>query len=278
MPTADVPDVVTGFQLLEQGNVETSAEISQYTREVWRPRARGRPVTRVGQFRKFRMDDWPEVGNVGEPGHELELENAGLIEKNFFVFYPDLQVLGWHSNAHANSVNQFSRFVSTVWGTRVSAAPVLQPEAVRRLLRGNIDLKRLTVSIPRPRDPDMFPDDDFGKATLDLLNAADGDSLNLTISIDSRRADAKPHLARRMKRALAEFAEFGATTAKAVVFDDGVEHPIDLLADRVSVSQEAEHDGRYAPEETMYQLIDAARREANGALREYFGELENRLD
>lgn len=276
--TANIPTVRRGFELLQNGDVETSGEINRYTREVWRPRERRRPQSHVGQFRKFRMDDWPEVGRVGQPGHELELENAGLIEKNFFVYYPDRSLLGWHTNAHASGVGQFARFLSQVWGTKVYAVPVLQPEAARRLLRGNIDLKRFVVSIPRPRAPDLYPDDDFGRATLELLNHADGDLLHLSISIDGRRGDARPHLARRIKRALAEFANFGATTAKAIVYEDGIEHPIDLLADRVTSHQTVEHDGRYAPEDTMFHTIDAARTESEGPLREYFGQLGDALD
>jgi len=276
--TPEVPTVRAGFELFDRGEAETSAEVSQYTRELWRNRRRTRPASHIGQFRKFRMDDWPEVGNVGEPGRELHLENAGLIEKNFFIYYHDIGVIGWHTNAHANSIGQFARFLSGAWGAKVTADPVLQPDAVRRLLRGNIDLKRFEVSVPRPRAPDMYPNDDFSRQAMELLNAAEGDLLHLSIAIDGRRADASPHLARRIKRALSDFAGFGATTAKAIVFEDGVEHPIDLLADRIVSYQDIEHDGRYAPEDAMYQVIDAARHECEEPLREYFGQLENALD
>ncbi len=248
---------------------------NEFVRDIWQlDRRRNRSFT--GQFRKFRMSDLPEVGRAGQPAAQLSLpRNSGIVERNFFIYYERFQLVGWVNNGHANTAMQFARFLSTLWGATVRANPVLQPDAVRRLLRGGVEIKRMTVTIPRPANPDAYPNDDFSRETIEMLNRSGADSMHLMLTTDARRGDTAGHLANRMKRTLSELAAFGATTAKAVVFDDGMEHPIDLIADRISSSQEIEHDdGRYPPAASMYQLIDAARQESDDALIEYFGELD----
>jgi hypothetical protein len=71
--------------LSEQGK-PASAQVGDYTRDLWRARTVRHPSAWFGQFRKFRHGDLPLVGSPGEEGAELVIaEDQGLIEKNFFL-------------------------------------------------------------------------------------------------------------------------------------------------------------------------------------------------
>ncbi|WP_206757099.1 hypothetical protein, partial [Erwinia persicina] len=69
--------------------------------------------------------------------------------------------------------------------------------------------------------------------------------------------------------------EFGAKKAVIDVFDaDGVVHPVDLIAERISSYQSVVTDTRFPPAETMYRLIDTAYAENRESINAYIGEDE----
>lgn len=277
--TPNFPTIEEGFRDILDGSIESILNLGGYTRDIHGPLRRARPLPNsyAGQFRKFRTSDLPEIGAAGEDAQALELaENQGLVERNFFVFYPEHQVLGWCRNGHGNTAIQFGNFLGRLWGTRVTINPILQPDAVRRFMRGEVELKRLEITIPRPTNPDMYPDDDYSRPTLELMNSAGADSIHLSLGIDTRRRDTQGTLSSHWKHALARLSGM-ASTAKAVVYDDGIEHPIDLIADRISSAQDIETNARFPPAATLYAAIDTAREECQGAIHDYFGSLDTAL-
>jgi hypothetical protein len=278
--TADIPSVESGFMDIVDDDGETTQALSVagYTREIWKmvKRGRGAGATYAGQFRKFRTSDLPEIGAAGEDAEEIELEaDQGLVEKNFFVFYPRRQILAWCRNTHGNTAAQFARFLGEMWSTTVIAGPVLEPDAARRLMSRDITLKRIKLVIPRPANPEMYDDDEFTRGLMQMMNGADADSIHIEMGVDMRRADTSGHLSSRLKTALAHAANLGATSARADVYDEGIEHPIDLIADRVSSSQVVETNAKYPPSGTMYGAIDTAMEECQGQIDEYFGSLDD---
>lgn len=272
--TAEVATAGDVIRLLSEAD-ETAKKVGEYTRDLWRPRTMRRPNAWFGQFRKFRHGDLPLVGSPGEEGEELEIaEDQGLIEKNFFLVVAPHDILLWHVNGHANTPNQFMRFLSEHAGTRVSADPVLQPDAMRRLMRGGVELRKVQLRIARPTNPEWYPADDFSREILDVLARGGGDSLYLQAAVDGRLAPTKQtDLAARWKRAIREFVNDGvATSARVEVLEDGIDHPIDLIADRLLSHVEVDHDGRYAPTETMLGALQAAWADIEATVRETFGE------
>ncbi|HDS1797562.1 TPA: hypothetical protein QEM76_000196 [Pseudomonas putida] len=277
-PTATVPSIEGGLKSLVESDSSRSLAVNGYTREIWKPLERVSDTSRsfAGQFRKFRTSDLPEIGAAGEDAAELELEaNQGLVERNFFVFYPQRQVLAWCRNAHGNTPNQFARFLSNLWSTKLQAGPILLPDAARRLMGNEISLKKIKLVIPRPANPDMYNENEFNKGLMSMMSGADADSIHIEMGIDARRSDTRGSLSERLKRALAEAANLGASTAKAVVYDDGIEHPIDLIADRIFSVQEIVTNAKYPPAGTMYQAIDSAMHECQGQIDDYFGSMED---
>lgn len=278
-PTADVPSIQSGLENIVDNETSPYTSVNGYIREIWRPLKRDRPrISYAGQFRKFRKSDLPEIGATGQDASELELnEDQGLVERNFFVYYPRHSILAWCRNSHGSTPNQFAKFLSAVWGTKIEANPVLAPDAARRIMQHGITLKKVLLTIPRPTNPGLHPEHDFNAAAFSLISESAADSIHIEIGIDSRRADSQGSLSERWKRALTEAVGIGASTAKAIVIDDGIEHPIDLIADRVFSTQEIETNAKYPPSNTMYAAIDTARHECDELINDYFGTLESVL-
>lgn len=261
------------FEGIHRGELPAIAPSGGYLREVFGLGQRQRPSGFAAQFRKFRTSDLPEVGRAGRDAAELELlEGQGLIERNFFVYYRQHNLLGWHVNGHGSTPQQLAAYMAQLTGLRTTVLPVPVRGAVERLMRGDVIAKKIIASIPRPTNNQIVPDDDFAEDVLRLLAGADGDSMHLEINIDTRRADTAGGLAERAKGMLRALVGAGATTARAIVVEDGIEHPIDLILDRVKCTEYAETDGRYPPSQTMYRMIDAAFRESHEHFQAHFGE------
>lgn len=271
-------DVATAFDAMTSLSREAVAplQVGAYMRELWKLDAKPQVVR--GQFRKFRQTDLPEIGALGAEAEEIELApGEGLIEKNFFALYKQQSLLVWHGNGNANTPSQFAKMLSNVLGTGVEANPLVQGNALQRLMKGDLMLRKLEVSIPRPRDPQYYPDDKFSQSLLDALGAADGDRIRVSITTDGRIHE-KPHLAAKVKRAIKELVtDEAVSSARVDAIEDGVLHPIDLIADRITSMQEIEHDGRYPPARSMYQAFDAARDEENEAIDAILGANGNRV-
>jgi hypothetical protein len=275
-PTADIDSPKTGFAAVLDGSIEALvADNAGYSREIYGL------VERAGQsiggvLRKFRTDNLPSIGAPGEAAEDIPLEDdEGVIEQNHFVYYQQHNIIGWQADRHGTHPSQFARFLRTLWGTAVTMEPVIQPDAMARLMSGSVELTRIEVSMPRPTNPDVFPDDDFSSALLAAMANAGAQTIKLNLGVDLRR-DKGARLKDSMKAALGHMCEMGATKARARVVEDGHDHSIDLVADRVSSVQASESDGRL-PSNSMYSLIDLAKAECSEALNEYFSTPEMAL-
>ncbi|EMK5854217.1 hypothetical protein V9I00_002098 [Salmonella enterica] len=278
VPNQDISSVRELFEAIDAEGYESALNIGGFTREMWGLLFDRFPSSVCGQFRKFRDTDIPEIGSVGEDAEELELEEGeGLIERNFFVYYEDNDLLAWHKNGHSSSVNQFANFLGNTSGLRVTAAPVLQSDAIARLMNGEIELKKIEITLPRPTNPTLYPDDDFSSDLFDIMDNSSADSLKITMGVDLRRADTQGKLTSRLKNTLRNIVKNGASTARAHVIDDGIEYPIDLIADRVFSWQSVETNANFPPSRTMYSIIDTAKAECQEELDGYFGSMADSL-
>lgn len=272
--TSDISSVLDILQVLSEGDNPTLT-LNGHTRDIWKLCRGKRTGAWFGQFRKFRKGDFPLVGAPGEEGEEIEIaENKGLIEKNFFLVMPTHNVLLWHVNGHANTPNQFAKFLSELGGSRVTADPIIQRDAMRRLMQGSVDVRKVQVRVARPTDPSWYPSEDFSREIINLLAQGGGDALTIQVGVDGRLSPSNQHeLESRWKRALRELVGDGvATSARVEVVEDGIEHPIDLIADRLVCYEDVEHDGRYAPKESMLSALLAAWEEVEPTVIEIFGE------
>jgi len=270
-PTPEYGNTFAALQSLAARTDPLCVEWGGITRELWKPALSG--VAIRGSLRKFRMSDLPEIGSVGGSSRELQLEeDQGLVEKNFFTLYRQQSLLAWHTNGHANRPEHLARVLAELLGTEVLANPLIQSDALRRLLRGEVEVRSMELSIPRPKDPSYYPENEFNKSLFSALAAADGDRIAVRVTTDAR-INAQPRLTTGLvKSALKEImVDDLASTARVNVNEDGIEHPIDLIADRLLAFAEIEHDGRYPPQQAIFNAFDAARREEQEAIHACLG-------
>ncbi|MEN4658721.1 DUF6731 family protein [Pantoea agglomerans] len=279
VPTAEISSVRELFEAVDDEELDADLEVGGFTRELWKLVFDRYPDSVCGQFRKFRDTDIPEVGSVGGDAEQIDLEDGeGLIEKNFFIFYEERNILAWHKNNHSSGVTQFVNFLSKISGAKASALPILQPDAIERLMNEDVELKKIEFTLPRPTNPTLYRDDNFSSSILSLMNDSEADTIKLSMAVDLRR-DAEQRLSSRLKNTLRNITRYGASSAKAIVFDEnGYEYPIDLIADRVYSYQFIETDRHFPPNLTMYGIIDTAKSDCQEALDGYFGALEDSMD
>lgn len=280
-PTDEITSISDIFNSIIDNKIDSTKIERSFTRDIWELKKRTTGKYRgsfTGVFRKFRNRDIPEKGAAGRDSQPIILEpDEGIVEKNFFVYYPKNNLLAWHNNPHASSPKQFANILKKISKVNVNLSMIIQANAAQRLMKNELTMKKVVVSIARPKSADFYPDDDFSRQALALMNGINGDSLHFEIGINSRLEDSANTLLSRIKTSLVYFVGAGATTSKAVVFEDGVEYTIDLIADRVISFQSIETNAIFPPSVTMFKLIDDAKQEKQKELDDYFGTLENTL-
>lgn len=242
------------------------------TREIYDLCHRSNPDSYAGQIRKIRKADLPEVGQPGRDSKKLELdEDEGVVEKNFFVYYCDNSTLVIHRNENGNTGTHLAQLLSSSLGTPYFASPLIRPEDAELILNNKLTIKKFSVKIPRPTNPDLYPQDSISATTVELLNKSGADSLDLTFTVDSKLDSSSGRLTSALQTAISTLLSLGATKAKLETDDNGLIHPIDLIANRITSTQSTRTNAHFPPSETMYKLIDAARMEKKEEVDGYFG-------
>lgn len=232
-----------------------------------------------GVFAKFRTDQIPHIGEAGGSEREIEIaENEGLLEKNHFIYRPLDRLLVFEQNGHGSRPARLGRYVTEQAGEVLTFDPVLQTDAVERLMRGEAEMRSMRVSFARPTNPDLFPEDQWARNLMEQMAVAGGSSVALSITSDSRSDDEeKSKLSARMKESVKALMRSGyARTVRVKVEEDGIEHPIDLMADRITSVQSVTMAGKYPIKGSIYAALSSAFEEQRDAIYGVIGPPENR--
>ena len=233
-----------------------------------------------GEFVKYRHDHLPNVGAPNREERELDIrDDEYLIEKSYFLFEPARQLLIYQRNAHGASVLNLEKYFARIHHEALTLfQPVLQPDPMRRLMRGEAMPRSVYLTVARPTNPELVPETDWGRAALELLSSSGGYGFTLQLRADGHSQGDERFLGGRVKRAVQELIECGAAkTARVKVEEEGISHPIDLIADRLISTQTVEMAGRYPMRASIVPALYAALQEKQEELREVFGDEGNRL-
>ncbi|VVO23792.1 hypothetical protein PS834_04440 [Pseudomonas fluorescens] len=129
-------------------------------REVFGLNYRSNTNSYAGQIRKIRKADLPEIGALGKDGKKIELEmDEGVIEKNFFVYYKENSLLVIHRNDDGNTGLHLAQLLTASAGVTFFASPIIRPDQAEMLLNKKLSIKKFSVKIPKPTNPDLYPQD-----------------------------------------------------------------------------------------------------------------------
>lgn len=232
-----------------------------------------------GVFAKFRSDQIPHIGEAGGNEREIEIaENEGLLEKNHFIYRPLDSLLVFEQNGHGSRPARLARYITEQAGEVLTFDPVVQGDAVERLMRGEAEMRSMKVSFARPTNPDLFPEDQWSRSLMEQMAIAGGSSVVLSITSDSRSDDEeKNRLSARMKDSVRALMRSGyARTVRVKLEEDGIEHPIDLMADRITSVQSVTMAGKYPVRGSIYAALSSAFEEQRDAIYGVIGSPENR--
>lgn len=235
----------------------------------------------AGAFARLRTKDIPHIGEPGGPEREIDLaEKEGLLEKNHFLYFRQHELLVYQANQSGGGVTRFAEYISDIVNETTVFAPVLQPDAVKRLMSGTAALTKLELSFARPTATDFYPKENWSKELMHLMRSADAARAHIEISSKGfGRTPRKQHLGNRMKQAVRELVNnIDVRVAKVSVDEGGVEHAIDLIADRIKGRVEVEMNGRYPVPEKMFAALREVADDNAGLLREIFGDGYKALD
>lgn len=212
-----------------------------------------------GVVAKARDEDLPNIGELGGDERPVDIgEKESLLEKNYFLFRRDLKLIVYQHNGHAVTSGQFESYLSAVTGYPIRLHPVLQPDAHARLLRDSAEPKAVEMTVAAPKNPDMMPDNEWARHIVQAATLGGGQSLHFKLSPGSDGPKHTRRLWPSIKAAASELADRGLApkVARVTVVEDGVEQPIDLIADRLYAHQTVHKEGRYPKPESMYAALN----------------------
>lgn len=226
----------------------------------------------MGVFAVLR-DDAPHIRQPDGSEEPIELdENAGIIEKNYFIYYRANEVLVYQINGRASHISKFEKYLTRCTGDvdTVSFGDILTLDAVERLRAGIV--KSLEFRMARPRNAALLNPEDWEHGAFNLLDGADATTISVKVSTRSRGNG----LSDRLRGAIHRLIN-GDTTRAVKVKLAGDEFPIDLLAECVKGRIEVEMHGLYPVPAYVFQALQAVKDRNQDMLDAFFGQGDAQL-
>lgn len=220
-----------------------------------------------GAFAVLR-DDAPHIRKADGMEAPIVLEaEEGLIEKNYFLYHRASEVLTYQVNGRASHVSRFEKYLSACTGDAdtVSFSDILTVDAFQRLQQGVI--KAFEFRIAKPKNVALVDPEDWESPAFGLMDGADASIISVSV-----RTRSKQHgLSAKLKDAAHRLLQSEATR-KVEVKLDGVEYPVDLMAECLRGSIEVEMNGLYPSPDAVFQQLQLVKDQLQPALDAYFGQ------
>jgi len=216
-------------------------------------------------FGKLRHDGALEQASENSPESDIELlPGHGLVEKNHFLFFSDINLVVFQRNRNAGSRSHLQAYLNKPTYAKRVLVPVLSRDGYTRLLQGG-PVKKLEISLRKP----AFSLDSENVLLKDFVNVfTDSEATRIKITLS---ASAGGSLLDKAREAIVTLSKFGrASVARATMADDN--EIIDLMVDRVVKGFEVNllPNGR-ADAQSMFAGLADAKDACGGVLTAYFG-------
>lgn len=263
--TTLIDDLFEGAEnhYLEARSITGDADERHQVRSI---QAVGKGKIFKGVFGRWRNNTMPVQGNeAGEEDDVVLKAGYGLVEKNFFIYYTENNLLLYQRNSSGSHNSRFQRYLSELTGTPIGLEPILTTDSYERIIHGGAP-KWIDFSIQPPKDPNFYGDE-WSQKAMQLLNGANAYQARMKLSTGR----APQHLLEEMKEAIVSFAKSGRARVARIKLEEDNE-PIDLIADRIvgTCTVDLDKNGRASPDDT-YAAIAALRDHHADDLKTFFG-------
>ncbi len=210
-----------------------------------------------GVLRKFRNDDFPKVGKRGEAEERNLILNEGesLIEKNFFLYDTNRNVLLYQSTKPGSTYSKLAEYMGHVSGKTVgfSIIPRMRLDA---LLKDSLQrIKSFEIKIVRPPNVDDMKNrtNNWSSRFMDLLENTDASFMKLEVSANARTSK-KNRLSRATSSFLKEYIAHSPEPQGKIHFVDDDNNPsvVDLILDRLIAEIQVSMEGNYPRTDSIF--------------------------
>lgn len=217
-------------------------------------------------------DDAPNIREAGGAERPIALgDDEHIIEKNYFLYYSDRELLVWQVNGRGSHISRMEKYLSSVANKPVSLPDVIQPNALRRLQEGSVKKLRLRIAVSK--NAAAVDPHDWEAGTFDLMNGIGAKSITVEVAAGKAVGRLNDKIGGVLHRMLQR------EDARAVqVTMTGEQEPIDLLADCVTDRINVKMVGLYPVVADIFNGLDEAKQRNQAALDEYFGQGNNILE
>ncbi|MDC5717857.1 DUF6731 family protein [Vibrio europaeus] len=237
-----------------------------------------------GIFGKHRRNNLPHAAVAGGTERELPLApNENLLEKAHFTFYTQNSLLVIQRNRFCANADVLGHFLSPANHVTM-LNPIIEPASLAWLANNRVRVKVAKINVAKPRNPELLRElnHDFNNSLLNTLNGTNSAQLNLVFRGDTRSDDPEErYLDNSFKRALRELQETLDVTKLDLTTeneDTMVEHPIDLVSDRLKHFDNVSMNGRYPDSFDMWDKLEDAKNTKQDELNNFFGLPGDQLD
>lgn len=221
-----------------------------------------------GVFAKFRDNDLPNIGDrasTDERPIDLD-ESEGLIEKNYFLYDPGLELMTFQVNGSGLNVQKAAELLGVVLSRErvigVGLSPVLRPDAIERILGGEMSARKFEVSFAKPTAQEAYAShDEFSGSLMAFLGAVEGVSCTISVSANPPgRSSVRNYLSDVVKGGMASLVNSTAPVGMSKIWFDEDSDPVDLIEDRIKGSTDpVRQEGRYPVPKAIYNALEAVR-------------------
>lgn len=228
---------------------------------------------------KYRVRDLPHKGAPGGVENELGLrDDEGIIEKTHFIIVPRTGILLLQRNRNAATFNTLAGLLGKFLDETIIFTPVLQPDAMERLLARNGAITNVDVAVTSPTPEQLAGARPAGGGwtsdVLSLMGNTGAATLSFSIKGNLHARDDRRFLGQNVIAGIQRLFRSPVTVKKARVWFDGDEETgnfIDLMGDGLADVVDVEDIGRYPNSEGIFAEMRRLLRDRQAYLRDLDG-------
>lgn len=205
-------------------------------------------------------DDAPHIREADGGERPIELaDQEGILEKNYFLYFVDRQLLVWQVNGKASHISRFERYLTECCGKTIVFNDILQEGSFERLKRGTV--KHLRFRVAKRRNSQEIDPHNWESDVFDLMSGVDGTVIEVKVSTRRRGRGLSAGVSNIIHRMMNR----DDVSTLQVKLDEQTE-PIDLFADRISDRIEVNMIGHYPMPKDIFAKLAEAKNRQNIAL------------